>query len=295
MLPIAGALAAFMALAAPSTARGQQRFNRLVQLLEDGQVVFGSSVIRSSEGAVAATGSQSDYIWYGMEHAAFDIPQLVDFMQWTLDPAEISARGRPGTDHPVLVRIPLNGREIRYNQWMIKNLLDNGVHGIIAPFIETADQARDLITAMRYPHPGEAGPEGQRGSSPSRAVRFWGVSRGDYTALADLWGVTPRAELLTLLLIENPRGVQNIREIVQVPGVGIVMAATGDLGVNYGGDREAVEQAVQQILAACKEFDVPCAIPAGPDDIERRIREGFRVFLANEVAIGMGRAAAGRN
>ena len=228
-----------------------------------------------------------------MEHAALDVSELVNFMQWTLSPAEILERGRPGTDHPVLARIPVNGREIKYNQWMIKNLLDNGVHGIIAP-----EQAQDLVTAMRYPQPPDAarrGPLGQRGSSPGRAARFWGVSRGDYFALADLWGLTPRGEMLNILLIENQLGVENIQQIVQVPGVGIVMAATGDLGVNYGGDTQAVEQAVQEILSACKQYDVPCAIPAGTDDIDRRIQQGFRVFLADDDAIRVGRRAGGRN
>ena len=181
---------------------------------------------------------------------------------------------------------------------ILKNLLDNGAHGIIAPFIETPEQVRDLITAMRYPQPPDAirpGPLGQRGSSPSRAARFWGLSRGDYVATADLWGLSPRGEMLNILLIENQLGVENIREIVQVPGVSIVMAATGDLNVNYGGDARALEQAVQEILAACKQYDVPCAIPGSVDDIEERIRQGFRVFLAAEDAIRVGHAAAGRN
>ena len=101
--------------------------------------------------------------------------------------------------------------------------------------------------------------------------------------------------MLNILLIENQLGVENIREIVQVPGVSIVMAATGDLGMNYGGDRQAVEQAVQEILSACKQYGVPCAIPAGMDDIDRRIQQGFRVFLADDDAIRVGRRAAGRN
>ena len=262
----------------------------MVDLLDEGAVVFGSSVIRSREGAVAASRSQADYIWYGMEHAAFDVSQMVNFMQWTLSPAEILERGRPGTDHPILARIPVNGREIKYNQWMIKNLLDNGVHGIVAPFIETPEQVRDLVTAMRYPQPPDAvrpGPLGQRGSSPGTAARFWGVSRGDYFALADLWGLSPRGEMLNILLIENQLGVENIREIVQVPGVSIVMAATGDLGVNYGGDSQAVDQAVQEILSACKQYDVPCAIPAGTDDIEP-LKTAIAVQFTHEVPVPVG-------
>ena len=277
----------------------QQRLIRMVELLESGQVVFGSSVgDRSPDGAVQmARNSDIDFFFYDMEHAGFDLNQLRTFMQFTLDPAHILARGRPGTDHAILIRIPPFGRELKMNQWVIKNLLDQGIHGTIAPFIETAEQAEDLIRAMRYPQSPDAanpGPVGQRGSGAGTAIRFWGVGGSEYRARSDLWGLSPQGELLTMLLIENELGVQNIREIVQVPGVSMVMAATGDLGSYYNGDAEKVERDVQTILAACKEFDVACAIPTGVDDTERRIREGFRVILTSGEALRIGRQVAGR-
>lgn len=301
-LAISAAVSASRPPAVESGEKPQQqprRLNRMVELLEGGAVIFGSDAgDRSPGGAIQITSNRDiDFIWYDMEHAGFDLTQLQIFMQFTLDPAQILARGRPGTDHPILVRIPPYGRELKMNQWVIKNLLDQGIHGIVAPFIETAEQAEDLVRAMRYPQaPGAAnpGPVGQRGSGAGSAIRFWGVGANEYRARSDLWGLSPQGELLTMLLIENELGVQNIREIVQVPGVSTVMAATGDLGSYYGGDGEKVERAVQTILAACNEFDVACAIPAGADDIERRIREGFRVFLTSGEAVRIGRRAAGR-
>ena len=59
--------------------------------------------------------------------------------------------------------------------------------------------------------------------------------------------------------------------------------------------REAVEAAIQSVLAACKEFDVPCGITAGVDDIAERIEQGFRMIIVTQPeALAVGRAAAGR-
>ena len=58
---------------------------------------------------------------------------------------------------------------------------------------------------------------------------------------------------------------------------------------------EKVEEAIQIVLAACLEFDVPCGVTAGVDDIAMRIEQGFRVFIVTQPeAVAVGMAAAGR-
>ena len=46
-------------------------------------------------------------------------------------------------------------------------------------------------------------------------------------------------------------------------------------------DEKAWEGAIQQVLAACKEFNVACGFPANPNDIEMRMKQGFSVFVMN--------------
>jgi hypothetical protein len=48
-----------------------------------------------------------------------------------------------------LVRIPPNGGEM--NQWIAKQVLDIGVFGIIFPHVSTVDEARNAVSACRYP------------------------------------------------------------------------------------------------------------------------------------------------
>ena len=69
----------------------------------------------------------------------------------------------------------------------------------------------------------------------------------------------------------------------------------GDLRRAYARDMEAVENAIQTVLAACKEFDVPCGITAGVDDIEERLEQGFKMIIVTSAeALSVGRRAAGR-
>lgn len=98
-----------------------------------------------------------------------------------------------------------------------------------------------------------------------------------------------------ILIIEDRVGVENAREIVSTEGVQIVFPGPGDLRRAFDSDMAAVEKAIQRVLSACKEFDVVCGITAGPDDIEKRLSEGFRVFIVtHHDALPVGRRAASR-
>jgi 4-hydroxy-2-oxoheptanedioate aldolase len=270
----------------------------VVELLENGDVVFGSfaNVESGASGAIEMSRSQADYIFFDMEHGSLDMNAMRVYMQYLLDPAQILRRGRPGTDKAVWVRVPANGREM--NEWMIKNALDQGAHGIIAPHIETAEQALHLVKSMRYPQrigATDTEPEGLRGSGPGSAVRYWGISGAEYLAKADVWPLDPNGELLNMIQIENKLGVANVEEIAKVPGVSMLMAAPGDLGMAYGGDAEGMEEAIQTVLRAATAAGLPCAITANASDVERRIQEGFRVLIGGPEMIAVGRRAAGRD
>jgi 2-keto-3-deoxy-L-rhamnonate aldolase RhmA len=90
-------------------------------------------------------------------------------------------------------------------------------------------------------------------------------------------------------------GIENAREIVNTPGAGVVIPGPGDLRRAYDGDAEAIEGAIQTVLSACKEFDVPCGITARADDIAERIEQGFRfIIVYGDDGLAVGRAAAGR-
>ena len=267
---------------------GGPSWNRVASLLADGQVVFGMfSGEQTPETAMEmAQQKLADFIFYSLERGPFDLPTMSTYQE-ALSPPDV--RGSANS-HPVLLRIPpiRDGTDEAAERTAAG--LDAGAYGIVFPHVETADEARHAVAAMTL-----AGAGGLRGDADPEAARVFGVSPEDYAARAGVWPLDPGGELVSMLLIEDRIGIENALEITSVPGISIVSPGPGDLRRAYEGDLEAVEQAIQTVLAACLEAGVPCGITAGPDDIAMRIAQGFRVFIVTSPeALAVGHEAAGR-
>jgi len=140
------------------------------------------------------------------------------------------------------------------------------------------------------------------------APTIWSMSEQEYRQKADLWPLNPEGELINWTIVESKEGLKHVREIAQVKGIGVLWPGAGTLrGVftttSAAGERifdaDAWENAIQQVLAACKEFHVPCGYPANAGDIQMRMKQGFSVFVMNWGDAGfktieLGRAAADR-
>jgi 4-hydroxy-2-oxoheptanedioate aldolase len=120
--------------------------------------------------------------------------------------------------------------------------------------------------------------------------------------------VNPEGELINWTIVESLEGLENVRDIAAVPGIGVLWPGAGTLRGIFSTtgpngervlDEEAWEAAIQKVLAACKEFDVACGFPANANDIEMRIEQGFTVFVmswgdSGFTTIDIGRRASGR-
>lgn len=263
-------------------------WNRVASLLAQGQVVFGIfSGDRTPKTAVeVAQHELADFVFYSLESGPFDLPTMSVYQE-ALSPPDARGAANP---HPILLRIPPIRDGMDEAAERTAAGLDAGAYGIVFPHVETADEARHAVASMR---PVRAG--GLRGDAGPEASRVFGVSPDDYAAHADVWPLDPRGELVSMLLIEDQIGIANALDIVSTPGISIVSPGPGDLRRAYEGDMEAVEGAIQTVLAACLEAGVPCGITAGPDDIGMRIEQGFRVFIVTSPeALAVGHQAAGR-
>ena len=281
-----------------------ERATQLVSLLDEDKAVFGGLVNFAGIGNApmdAMTHSRDsniDLVMYDLEHSPFDVTQLQMYMQFLLDPGAIAAAGEVKAAKTVIARIPAYGRELATNTWMVKNVLDAGVHGVVFPHIETAEQALTAVRAMRYPQkPGapDVEPDGIRGSGASVAARYWGLSVPDYMEQSDIWRLDPNGNLVPWFIIENKLGVANVREIARELSAGnvgaVLWAWTGDLGASYNNDQAAVATAVDAILAAGKEFGLPVALN-GTADVKQRMEQGARIFMGGAAAAA--RREAGR-
>src|SRR5204862_7912649 len=159
------------------------------------------------------------------------------------------------------------------------------------------------LAAMRFKSNG-----GTRPDSVGMAPSVWGVTEREYRAKADLWPLNPNGELTNWTIVESKEGLKHVREIAAVKGISVLFPGAGTLrGVftttdaegkrNF--DAEGWEAAIQQVLAACKEFNVQCGYPATETDIETRMKQGFSVFVMNWGdpgfrAVEIGRRVAGR-
>jgi 4-hydroxy-2-oxoheptanedioate aldolase len=185
----------------------------------------------------------------------------------------------------------------------ISRQLDTGVSGIVFVDVESADELRIGLNAMRFAANG-----GTRPDAVGAAPAYWGLSEADYRAKADLWPLNAMGELVSWVIVESHEGLANVREIAAVPGITVLFPGAGTLrglftSTNAAGERvldqEGWETAIQKVLAACKEFDIPCGYPANAGDIETRIQQGFSVFIMGWgepgfEAVEIGRKAAGR-
>ncbi len=229
----------------------------IIELLEAGQPVFGMFAPEQSAdgGVAAAANTETDFIFYSLESGPWDIPTMERFM------ASMAEAAGPEGAHPVTLRIPPIRDDREAARVHLAEGLAAGVGGLVLPHVESADEV----------------------ALASEVV-------GDR-----LWPANPDGDVLNVILIEDQAGVEIADQIVAAPGVGVAIPGPGDLRRAYEGDMEAVENAIQRVLAACKEFDVPCGITAGPDDIATRLEQGFRMIIVTRPeALAVGLSASGR-
>src|SRR5262247_3495154 len=303
------------------TAAQRQRLNPVIQLLEQHKPVFGlyapsngggrrggeapppRPAIELAKDAVAY--KSADYLFNGSMEGGLDrgFPAFTDFVK-----ALGEASGPPtapsfGLAHPLIVKTPKIAPDVTKAGDNISRQLNAGAAGIMFVEAESADEVRRGLAAMRF-----KSKSGTRPDEVGNAPAVWGVSEQEYRKKADLWPLNPEGELINWTIVERKEGLAHVREIAAVKGIGVLWPGAGTLrGVfsttNAAGERVvdtvAHENAIQQVLAACKEFKVPCGYPATAADIEMRMKQGFSVFVMNWgeagfQAVDIGRKAAGR-
>lgn len=207
------------------------RTNRLKQRLQSGTACTGAWLF-SGSAAVAEilAGSGFDALIIDQEHSPHGVETTIDQMR-----AIASAGGST-----MLVRVG------NIHSHTLKVVLDSGAEGLMVPNVESADEARGLISACRFP------PLGSRGAhfTVSRAAG-WGSESADYASRY-------HSEMLVIAMIESARGLANAADILAVDGIDMLFLGpldlTASLGCSgeYGDARFAA--AVECVAAAAREL-----------------------------------------
>jgi 4-hydroxy-2-oxoheptanedioate aldolase len=149
-------------------------------------------------------GSGFDWVLVDTEHAPVDVTDVLPALQ--------AIAGYPGTS--AVVRAAGN------DHVEIKRLLDIGVQSLMIPYVQTAEEARSAVSAMRY------GPRGIRGfSGMTRATRFGKVER---------YVDNVERELCLIVQVETIAAVGRLEEIASVDGVDGVFIGPSDLAASMG-------------------------------------------------------------
>ena len=182
-------------------------------------------------------GGALDLAWIDLEHGALgfaDVPPLAIALRAAGCAAHVRiASPAPGALGPVL---------------------DAGVAGVVAPCVETAEQAAALVAALRYP------PAGVRGFGPRRA--------GGYGRVPRYWAA-PESRVALTAQIESAAGVAEARAIAAVDGVDTLVVGCADLSLALGAPMDlgaaALRRAVATVAGAAAEAGVAFGL-AVPDD-----------------------------
>jgi hypothetical protein len=159
------------------------RINRAIELLQQDQAIYytgghSGHVLSYPQGCKDAQ-VWADYINIGMEHGAFDMTGLAEYMRGLVE----GGPTRSGHRTPaIIVEAPVNGTNAanaRFNAWQFRQILGRGVHGVLLCQAESADAVRETArcfcgTQQRHARAlpssragrGHAGPTGSSSARP---------------------------------------------------------------------------------------------------------------------------------
>lgn len=181
--------------------------NRMKHKLLSGKPAFGVSIMFPSPHIVDIVGRLGfDWVLIDCEHGSISL-ESVELMVMAAETAGVTPIARP----------PVNSFE------SICQLMDRGVMGVQVPHVNTAEDARRAVEAVKY-HP-----LGERGLAAGvRAASYgYGISMSEYAEQSN-------KETLVCVQLEEAEAVKNVDEIVQVDGVDVFFVGPSDLSQSLG-------------------------------------------------------------
>ncbi len=180
------------------------RLAKLSEKISRGKPVIGVFVLLADSSVSEIVGfSGCDFVWIDSEHGMMDRREIYHHV--------LAAQAAGAC---AFVRVP----GVEYYQ--VKHTLDMGPDGIIFPFVNTPEIARQAVEACTYPADG-----GKRGIGPLRAIRYGIENEAEYLKAA-------KDEVWKIFQIESMEAVHNLEAIAKVPGYQSLFVGPADLGMS---------------------------------------------------------------
>jgi 4-hydroxy-2-oxoheptanedioate aldolase len=226
--------------------------NRTKAKLAAGESVFGC-FFRYPDATLAEFTARApwDFLVFDAEHGA-------------LQPGDVGDLARSAELHDTtpLVRVTTNEPST------ILRFLDAGAHGVHVPWVNSAEEAEQVVQSVKY------GPRGQRGLAGNRL--------GDWRADAETTAAANR-ESLVVVQIETAQAVDAIEEFVEIDGIDVLFIGPTDLAHSLGVPGETghprVRQAMERVAAAVVPSPITFGLFAGsPEAVQTWRQTGARYF-----------------
>jgi 4-hydroxy-2-oxoheptanedioate aldolase len=159
-----------------------------------------------------------------------------------------------------IVRIPAS------SHWMLKRALDAGAHAVMVPMIESAEQAREVVAACKYPArlasqqgAGASAIKGNRSAGAMFAHHAFSGQSQDGLSLGMANGrdyyLKANDAVMVCVQVESRKGVENIEEIAAVSGLDMLFVGPNDLAstMGYVSFDHAMEQEVQDAVEVVRQ------------------------------------------
>lgn len=226
--------------------------NRLKKIWSEGHpAINGWLSIGNSFTAEIMAAQGYDSVTIDIQHGALDYGSVLPMLQ--------AMRASGVTP---MARVPWREPGI------VMKALDAGAQGIICPMVNSAAEAAEFVSYLRYP------PKGQRSFGPTRAAFAYGG-----------YGVAANEEVIALAMIETREGLENLEGITATPGLDGVYVGPADLTLGTqegrlppGFDREEPEMIdlIRRIAAACKRNGIHACLHCGTAEYAARaVQWGF--------------------
>ncbi|MFC5508603.1 HpcH/HpaI aldolase family protein [Bosea massiliensis] len=233
--------------------------NRTKRLLAAGELAIGLGVyhLRTAATPILAKTAGYDWLFILGEHGSFSTQEI----------GQLCLASLPTGVTPI-VQI---GPDAFHDG---TRALDNGAQGLIVPHVDTAEKARAIVDAFRYP------PIGRRSwGGPPALFGFAPPAMGEAQRLSD-------EEILLTVMLESPESIENAEAIASTPGIDILLLGVGDLSAEMGipdeRDHPRIIEAAKRVSSACRRHGKAMGIGGAytPALLEIFIGIGARFALA---------------
>lgn len=232
------------------------RPNKVKRALKRGEAVFGTMIgdIRMPAIGNILAEMGFDFMFIDMEHGPYTIEQVDDF-----------ARVARLSGIAPLVRVP----DAEY--FLMSRPLDAGAQGLMIPRIKSRAQVEFIVQSTKYPPMGERGCSILKGHSDYHAEPV-----KEFTRQAN-------EENLVILQIELKEAIENIDDILSVPGVDVALIGPNDLSLSLGVPDELthpiMEAAIQKVVDSAKRHGVAAGMHVANTDVLRSwMRRGMTMI-----------------